>query len=107
MYKIPNLERRVRSNDPDTSWDAAQSITPGELSSLQRWILEQLFIGQATDQELTELHAEAATFDHVRTVTPQRIRTARKELERQGLLAATGATRLTNTGRKTRVWGIK
>lgn len=75
----------VRKSDPQTSHIAAASITAGErLNSEGRVYLALKRIGPTCDAvlitlpELNQHHA------------PSRIRTARKELVRQGLVEATG-----------------
>ncbi|TFD80682.1 hypothetical protein E3T54_02770 [Cryobacterium sp. Sr8] len=96
---IPNLERRVRTNDPDTSWEAAASITVDALTDLQAWILAALTVKSMTDGELVD-----ACLHSGRRATPQRVRTARKELVIQGRVEWTGAYLLTQYQRRTQTW---
>jgi hypothetical protein len=69
-----DLERRVRSSDPDSSW-AAASISPTAVSELQRFILRALSTRDLTDDELYTAYRDAGG-----TRTPQRLRTERAAL---------------------------
>jgi len=69
-----DLERRVRSSDPDSSW-AAANIAPAAASELQRFILVALGTGDLTDDELFSLYRDAGG-----NRTPQRLRTERAAL---------------------------
>lgn len=75
--RTPHLERRVRSNDPDTSWDAA-AIPAADANAVRHKVLAIIAArGPVTDDEI---------FTHYRTSggtrTAQRVRTARAELSR-------------------------
>jgi len=71
----PDLERRVRSRDPESSW-AVAAITPGAAKSVCDFILAALTAaGPLTDDELyARYHAAGGRR------TAQRVRTAREEL---------------------------
>lgn len=99
LINVPHLERMVRSNDPDTSWEAAASITVDALTDLQAWILTTLTKKPMSDGELVD-----ACLHSGRRATPQRVRTARKELAFQGYVEWTGAYLLTPYQRKTQSW---
>lgn len=102
---VPKLERKVRSNDPDTSWEAAASTTAEALSELQVWILAALTEKPMTDGELVDAHLHAAFYGEVeRKATPQRVRTARKELTDAGQVEWSGQLSLTQFQRKTQIW---
>lgn len=101
----PNLERRVRSNDPDTSWDAAK-ITRRESTDLQKVLHSIIALhGPLTDEEI---------FAHYRanggSRTPQRVRTARAELSRpitgRPLIREYDRDGITATGAAARRWVI-
>lgn len=101
----PNLERRVRSNDPDTSWDAAK-ITRRDSTDMQKVLHSIIAVhGPITDEEL---------FAHYRanggTRTPQRVRTARAELSRpvtgRPLIREYDRDGITATGAAARRWVI-
>ena len=94
----------TRQRDPQTSHDAGESITAADLSDLQAWILAAL-TKPHTDNELVAAHLQAYFYGEIKSrATPQRIRTARKELELRQLVRFTGATGLTEFGRKTQKW---
>ena len=95
----------TRQRDPQTSHDAGDSITDDSLSELQAWIMVALREKPHTDNELVAAHLQAVFHKEVaRRATPQRIRTARKELELRQLVRFTGVTGLTEFGRKTQKW---
>lgn len=83
-----NLERRVRSRDADTSWIAAAGMSDEAITELQAWILVSLREKPMTDTELVDEHGAAVFTRQIRAASPQRIRTARKELELQQLVKA-------------------
>lgn len=99
-----HLERRVRSNDPDTSWIAAAGMADEQITELQAWVLVTLRDHPRTDTELVAEHGAAVFAREIRAATPQRIRTARKELELQRLVEKTGERRPTPTGYQSAEW---
>ncbi|TDW30986.1 hypothetical protein [Cryobacterium psychrophilum] len=104
---IPRPERATRSRDPETSHEAGESITADALTELQSWVSVTLREKARTDGELVAAHALAVTNHEVnRPATPQRIRTARKELELRKLVYFTGSFDKTGFGRRTRIWGV-
>ena len=97
----------TRTQDPQTSHDADQ-IPADALSELQAWIMCALRETPRTDNELVTSHLQAYFYGEVsRRATPQRIRTARKELELQGLVKYAGYMDVTEFGRKTQKWTVK
>lgn len=73
----PNLERRVRSTDPDTSWQAAV-IDGNEAIKVREWV--ELFLTRkpgSTDDEIFAAYKVSGG-----TRTAQRVRTARAELSK-------------------------
>ncbi|TFD51993.1 hypothetical protein E3T46_07850 [Cryobacterium sp. Hh11] len=93
----------TRTRDPHTSHEA-DTIPADALSDLQTWIVAALTTPR-TDNELVALHLQAYFYREVtRRATPQRIRTARKELELQGRVRYSGYDGLTEFGRKTQRW---
>lgn len=76
------LETRVRSNDPDSSWEAAAGITVAENESLKDTIVRILRAeGPLTDDALYEAYLVDHRSRTKRTPrTAQRVRTARAEL---------------------------
>lgn len=102
---VPRTKRRV--TQPPTSLEAAASIDKVALSNLQTWVLAALEREQMTDGELVDKHRNAYFYREIGTkATPQRIRTARREIADLGLVEAVGIGR-TPLGRKTQIWGIK
>jgi hypothetical protein len=71
----PDLERRVRAHDAETSWQAA-AISRPDAKSVRDFVLHQLTLGRPLTDD--ELYAEYCDAGGKRT--PQRLRTAREEL---------------------------
>jgi hypothetical protein len=86
---------RARASDPETSHDAAQSIS--DISGDQQFILEWLnFLGPCTDEELlNSLPSERS---------PSGVRTRRSELVAMNLVRDSGKRRKTRSGRNAIVW---
>lgn len=101
----PDLERRVRERDPESSWAAAQ-ITPGQATVLKDTILAIIGdIGPATD--------DAIFADYRRRGgrrTGQRVRTARAELSHPKtgapLIVEDNVTGLSDAGNRARRWVV-
>ena len=89
------FEARARRADPETSIEAAETVNGAES---QRAVYAALL---AVDFGLADFELERRLFGRF---SEARVRTARKELERQGLVEFTGAFHLTPTGHKARVW---
>lgn len=86
----------ARTTDPTTSHDAAK-IDPADLDALRATILRKFNRRPRTGWTDNEL-VEQITFR-----TPQRVRTARKDLTKLGLLRDTQQKRLTPSGYKATV----
>lgn len=94
---------RSRRNDPETSREAARSVTekggtlkPSQIDSLH--ILRQL--GTATQKTL-ELHPDLS-----KQYSPSRIRSSVSELVKMGLVADSGQRERLDSGRKAIVWRV-
>ncbi|MBK5238059.1 MAG: hypothetical protein JJE28_02990 [Actinomycetales bacterium] len=90
-------KRKVRFCE--TSAEAAASMSKAAITDLQAWILTTLTAKPMTDGELVD-----ACLHSGRRATPQRVRTARKELVFQGRVEWTGAYLLTPYQRRTQTW---
>lgn len=84
---------RARVSDPETSHEAAQSISGGRMTELQAWILAELKRHPSIDEELEN-----------RVDSPASIRSRRAELVMMGKVKWTGGYRETKRGRKARIW---
>lgn len=90
----------ARRTDPQTSHDAAASITEETLTRNQRDVLEHLRIGgPSTDFDLVD-----ALCNRGRLMSPSGCRTRRKELTEAGLIRDSGKKMRLPTGRKAIVW---
>jgi hypothetical protein len=70
-----DLERRVRSHDPESSWEAAR-IDRDDAAGIRDFIVHHLRIeGPSTDEAIHEAYLDAGG-----TRTPQRLRTERAAL---------------------------
>jgi hypothetical protein len=88
----------ARNTDPQTSWDAARSVT--EIRPRQQAILDHLADhGPQTDEEI------ALFYKGVRQ-SPSGLRTRRCELVEMGLVVDSGDRRRMASGRMAIVWDI-
>ncbi len=87
---------RARATDPDTSHEAAASVT--NVTALQQLILDRL-LWPRTDEELVR-QVQQSGFK----ATPQSVRSRRAELVKRGLVEASGDYGETVTGRRARKW---
>lgn len=96
---------RSRTTDPTTSVDAGRSVN---VAHSQAYVLAvfQVF-GDFADHELVDFHAQD-TEGQVAwgKFSPQRLRSARAELVEQGVIEFAGIYRLTDSGRRARVWQV-
>lgn len=93
----------ARDTDPHTSHEAAKAI--GNLNNSEKDVLYVARkMADFTDEELVDQFARAVKVGFVRPVSPQRIRTARSQLERRGLIVPTLLRRPSQYGRDMTVW---
>lgn len=96
---VPDL---ARPTDPGTSHAAASSITAEAHEASERFVLNALTSrGPLTDEMLVhvaQMHGEKWS--------PSRIRTARAQLVRKGLVEDSGLKALTDSGRKAIEWMV-
>lgn len=93
---------QARASDPETSREAAQSISPERITATKERILAVLRIYKPlTHQEIIEVFRSAYP-DFA--VTDQSIRSRCKELERSGLIWFAGEYGETSSGRRSRKW---
>ena len=102
-----DLERRVRSADPESSWDAAR-IKPADSHELETVVYNLVAVyGPATDEELFFWYQRNGG-----TRTAQRLRTARAALSSPKGIGQRPSIRehasmgVTQTGHKARRWVI-
>ncbi|WP_434316379.1 hypothetical protein [Leifsonia sp. P73] len=101
----PNLERRVRSHDPETSWDAA-AITAPDANEVRSKVLAIVAArGPIGDEQIFAMYRAGGG-----TRTAQRVRTARAELSRplagDPLIREHDRHGITTTGAAARRWVI-
>lgn len=88
----------ARTTDPETSHEAAQSVT--NITPLKQEILQRLMTPM-TDADLFALLKTSSRL----IVTESGVRSRRAELVQAGLVKDTGARQKLNTGRNAIVWG--
>jgi hypothetical protein len=93
------FDARARSTDPETSWDAARSISRDGLRENQAAVLRLLRrYGPLTDEQIGELYG------HVPPQSPSGLRTRRHELQELGLVEDSGERARLRSGRQAIVW---
>ena len=86
----------ARRSDPSTSHAAAALVNRPES---QRVVLDLLTVrGPMTDERLSHINMS--------TISPSRLRTARCELQRAGLVRDTGRVATLRSGRSGAVWAV-
>lgn len=104
FFDTPDLERRVRSRDPDTSWLAA-SIAPESAASVRDFI--ELFLARNPDSTDDTIYAAYRRSGGSRS--PQRVRTARAELSApkfgKPTIHTTGIG-VSDAGGKSQTWSV-
>lgn len=102
MTTTTDWQTRVRTEDPQSSRDAAASQRAENITKVQAAVLDLMSeLGEATDEELaTAYGAREGLPPH----TPDGLRHRRGELVTRGLLAETGELRPNRSGRRARVW---
>lgn len=96
---------RWRNTDPETSVEASE-ISADRMSRLKSWIVDYLRNEVMADHDLVTFQRLAALNGESPLVTPQRVRTARRELADAGVLVSTNIIRFTPTGRKAQTWTV-
>ena len=95
---------RARWSDPETSFEAARSISTERLTQTQGWVLAALeTFGPCTDEELLEAFRKRWPGC---MVSPQSFRSRRAELRRKGLVVDSGLRRPTRYGQPSTVWRL-
>lgn len=90
---LDGVAARSRSTDPVTSVDAGRSVNSIDSRAAVELVL-------CTGAELTQGELEARLPEW----SPSRVRSAVSELEAEGLVEATGETRVTRYGRQARIY---
>lgn len=94
-----------REDDPDTSRQAAQSISKANLSASRQAILE-LFqkYGSMIDEDLSARYAILASEGSAPFLSPSGLRSRRSELCQSGYLVDSGERGKTHSGRASIIW---
>lgn len=95
---------RARLTDPETSHMAAEG---SNLPESQQAVLRMLGNVSRTDQEIADEWARMVARCGYPNFSGSRLRTARLELMRQGLIIDTGKRRPTRSGYLSTVWALK
>ena len=92
----------ARTADPRTSHAAAALVNRPESQRVVLYWLTAL--GPMTDEQLA--HTTYTTYKTKSTISPSRLRTARCELQRAGLVRDTGRVATLRSGRSGVVWAV-
>lgn len=87
----------ARSDDPETSHEAARSLNKRKLSAQRENILRLLRGAGLTDEEIRDIYPQPRPSD-------ASLRTRRNELVEMGLVMDSGRLRRTRSGRRAIVW---
>ena len=96
---------RWRKTDPDTSRDAALSVTEETVTMTQKRILEKLQVAM-TDQELVEQFHIDFQYGESKFVSDSGIRSRRAELVVKGLVVDSGLRMKLASGRFGIMWKV-
>jgi hypothetical protein len=98
----------TRTNDPETSHEARDSISEEALAESQAEVLAILHLyGPQADHDILTIHELRHGLGHARfLLSGPRLRTARNELVDYGRVVQTEGEALTPSGRRAKVWGI-
>jgi hypothetical protein len=97
------LSARTRRTDPDTSRQAAASVTA--MTARRRAVLDLLRrVGPSTDVQLTYHYGQSVQDEDLKQ-TPQSVRSRRSELVRMGYVVEHGTTQI--GGRTHTVWAVR
>ncbi len=88
----------ARRSDPDTSWEAARSVTNLRKSQEEVYAVLAASDGLTDEQIGNWLHASQS---------PSGLRTRRAELVARGLVVDSGKRRVGPTGRRMIVWAVR
>lgn len=102
--RSPNARRQPMALDSGTSSDAAAAASAATLGLVRQGILELLREHPGTDPELSVRWNARTGHPAWPKVTDQRLRTARKSLERDGLVRDSGAIAFTPLGNRCVLW---
>ena len=98
MFDEPHQEARARRSDPQTSHEAARSLSASKLRDSQKAVLSHFRkFGPMTDTDLINVYVGAPQ-------SRSGLRTRRKELADHGLIEDTGVLKKLPTGRRAIVW---
>ena len=96
MAPLATASARTKRSHPETSHAAARSVTPDTLVKAQRLVFDTLKGRELSDEALVQ------ELCHLK-VSESRLRTARAELARAGLVELVGYGE-TSKGRTCRIW---
>lgn len=92
--------------DSGTSTDAADLASPAKLGTVKTRVLDLLRERPCTDDELVAEYLARTAHPAWPVVTPQRLRTARAALVREGSVRDSGAIGFSDLGNRATVWEV-
>lgn len=98
----------ARLTDPETSRQAARSISRDKMRKTQRQIIEVLTrFGSACDEDIQIYFSQLSDVESWPLQSPSGLRSRRAELVKAGLIVDSGERSKTSSGRQTIVWELK
>lgn len=95
----------ARNTDPETSHQAAKSVSVASVTDTQKAILKLLKLRAMNDEQIFDAFFQGAENGRWKHASMSGVRSRRSELERLGLVKDVGLTK-TRFGRAAIVWGI-
>ena len=98
----------ARSGDPQTSWDAAHSITSDKIRKSQAAVLKVIRdYGPMNDSTLLQAYRSIYRTEEFPQQSESGLRTRRSELVEKGLVYATGKLAVMPSGRSSIIWAAR
>jgi len=95
----------ARITDPETSHEAAKSLTFEQLTETKRAILKILAHKDLNDDQIYQIYFQGAELGYWRHASVSGVRSRRAELVREGYLKRKGKSE-TRFGRTCLIWGL-
>lgn len=99
---MPALARRT---DPETSHEAAKSVSEESITETQRAIIKLLGTTPMNDDQLFQMYFQGAEQGYWKHASMSGVRSRRSELVKRGIVKNVGRTK-TSFGRAAIIWGL-
>ena len=98
------MTAHARSTDPQTSHEAAKSVTDAAMTETHRAIMRLLESRPMNDEQLYQMFVQGAEHDYWNHASMSGVRSRRSELVKRGLVKDCGRSK-TKFGRASIIWG--